>query len=66
MRPPRDIHAYGVKVARGRFQCVDCGHAIEHDGGSALPPCPRYVEETHPRAAWIPAKRLESVGGRHR
>jgi len=48
------IYAYGISIAPGSFECVDCGHRHEHAEPGPLPPCPRYLDSTHARAAWRP------------
>jgi hypothetical protein len=45
------VLAYGVLTDAASFECVDCGHRLEHAHGR-LPPCPRYRDSTHSRAAW--------------
>ena len=46
------VYAYGVWIDAGAFECVDCGHRYEHNSRAQLPPCPRYRDSTHARAAW--------------
>ena len=49
--PGGRVFAYGVPTDAASFECVDCGHRLEHAYGR-LPPCPRYRDATHSRAAW--------------
>ena len=46
------LQPYGTNAQRGRFECVDCGEEYVHASSASLPPCPRYRDLTHPRAAW--------------
>lgn len=48
----RPIQPYGTTAERGLFECVDCGRQYVHDSNGSLPPCPRYRDFTHGRAAW--------------
>jgi hypothetical protein len=50
--PGDRVFAYGVLSDAARFECVDCGHRLEHGAPGRLPPCPRYRDSTHSRAAW--------------
>ncbi len=46
------IYAYGISTGAGPYECVDCGHHLEHTARGPLPPCPRYRDSTHTRAGW--------------
>jgi hypothetical protein len=43
---------YGSDVSAGTFKCVDCGEEISMASKSSLPPCPEFIEFTHPKKCW--------------
>jgi hypothetical protein len=57
------VLAYGVEGEPGVFTCVDCGYRYRHRTRAPLPPCPRYRDSNHGRAAWTPAESREDRPG---
>jgi hypothetical protein len=60
-QPGFRIFAYGVVSDAASYECVDCGHRLEHGVRGRLPPCPRYRDSTHSRAAWRHGRDREAL-----
>jgi len=61
-RPGDRLYAYGVVTDAASYECIDCGRQLEHAAHGRLPPCPRYRDSTHTRAAWRQRRDREARG----